>query len=239
MGDRKVPFLDLFEVRMAPVSSREEEGMKLLKKEVAVAVAKPTGVVQVSIRTRWPSVSLAIISQLINGVNDFNQRTRQSQAAAERAFLEARLATANLDLSASEARLGEFMRANRQYANSPQLSFQHDNLQADVDLKRRLLTTLTQAYEDARIREVRDTPVITIIEAPTVSMLPEPRGRLKAVLLGFVLGGFLGVVVAFLRAVIARARMANDPAVETFFATLEGVWRGLVPARFRRERRGA
>jgi uncharacterized protein involved in exopolysaccharide biosynthesis len=102
-----------------------------------------------------------------------------------------------------------------------------------------VVTTLTQALEDARIREVRDTPVITVVEAPAVNALPEPRGRIKAVLLGFLGGGFLGVLFSFAAGLLSRTRVREDPTIQEFFATFDAFWRAMIPARFRRTARNA
>jgi uncharacterized protein involved in exopolysaccharide biosynthesis len=112
-------------------------------------------------------------------------------------------------LRAAEDRLETFLRTNRQYAGSPELTFQRDRLQRSVGLAQQVYTSLMQNYEDVRIREVRDTPVITIVEAPSVHALPEPRGRTRGILVGLVLGA--GVCVA---TVIASGLVVRHPRPE-------------------------
>jgi len=223
MGGQRIPFLDLFKISRGPAREREERGVTLLQSLVGVSVVKSTGVVEVTVRTRWPSVSLAIVTSLIDGVNDYNQRTRQSQAAAERKFVEGRLAVANSELRAAEDRLETFLRDNRQFASSPELTFQRDRLQRDVSLQQQVFTSLTQSYEEVRIREVRDTPVITMFETPAVRAEPEARGRISAVLLGFLLGGFLGVLIAFTSGITARRREGGDADADEFVGALSEV----------------
>ena len=176
--------------------------------------------VEFSVATKWPSVSVAIANAVVVGINDFNQRLRQEQAGAERKFVEARLGVAGSDLRASEDRLEDFLRTNRQFANSPDLTFQRDRLQREVGLKQQVFTTLTQSYEEVRIREVRDTPVITLVEEPSVPTVPEPAGRLLSILLGMLLGGFLGVASATFSESVVRGRRAGDPYADEFSGTL-------------------
>jgi uncharacterized protein involved in exopolysaccharide biosynthesis len=219
-GGRRIPFLDLFEIQEGSAKLREELGVKMLGGIVNSSVARTTGVVDVSVATQWPSVSLAIVSALVNGVSDYNQRARQGQAAAERKFVEGRLASASAELRAAEDRLEGFLRTNRQFASSPELTFQRERLQRDVSLQQQVFTSLTQSYEEVRIREVRDTPVITVIEPPAVPSLPESRGRLKSLLLGLFLGALIGTLLALSAEAIARRREDGDASANEFAGTI-------------------
>lgn len=239
MSGKRMLFLDLFEIEARSAGAREERGIEVLSKIISAKVVRTAGVVELSVATRWPSVSLAIATALVRGVNDFNQRTRQGQAGSERRFIQERLVVAGVDLRAAEDRLENFYRANRDFASSPQLTFERDRLQRDVVLQQQVFTSLTQAYEDARIREVRDTPVITVAEVPAVRSLPEPRGRVKSVLVGLLLGGFVGSLLELATVSLARRRREGDAEFNVFVGLL-GEVRGemLKPVRWLRGRAG-
>lgn len=113
MNGRRIAMLDLLGIPGGPTATarREDAALKALRRMVGVSTVKTTGVVTLTVKTRWRSVSLAIATVLLNGVNEYNQRTRQSQAAAERKFVEGRLALAGADLRAAEDRRGPFSRA--------------------------------------------------------------------------------------------------------------------------------
>lgn len=72
----------------------------------------------------------------MNAVNDFNQRTRRDQPAAERKFIEARLQVATADLRAAEDRMQQFLQGNR-VTGSPDLQFTRDRLQREFRCARR------------------------------------------------------------------------------------------------------
>jgi len=220
LGDRQIAFLDLFQIGGATTEQRRERGVSLLSRIVNASSAKSTGAVELSVTTQWRSVSLAIANALITGVNQYNQQTRQSQAAAERKFVEARLVVAMADLRRAEDLMGGFLSTNRQIGNSSELNFQRERLQRDLTLRQQVFTSLTQAYEDVRIREVRDTPVITVFEPPAVPTQPAPRGRLKRVTLGAMLGAFVGILLTIASGLINRGRTQGDPNVKDFVGTL-------------------
>jgi hypothetical protein len=197
--------------------------LALLRSMVSVSVARTTGVVEVGVSSKWRSVSLAIARALIDHVNDYNRRTRQQQASSERKFVESRLTVANSDLREAEGRLEQFEQSNRDYARSPSLSLQRDRLSRDVLLRQQVYTSLNQAYEDARIREVRDTPVISMFEEPYVPTHPDPRGRVRRLIVGVLAGAVVGATLALISAAVSRRRKSGDEEAAKLVATLDGI----------------
>jgi uncharacterized protein involved in exopolysaccharide biosynthesis len=219
MGGKRVAVEDLLEIRRGPAKVREEAAVDALSRRIGASASKTTAVVEFNVGTEWPSVSLAIASTLLNGVNEFNQRTRHDQAAAERKFVEGRLEIATTELRVAEDQLEQFLQGNRQFV-TPQLTFTRDRLQREVALRQQVFTTLTLAYDDVRMREVRDTPVITIVDSPTVPSKPESRGRGIRTLLGLLLGGLAGTLVIFIGDVMAKRRAEGDPAATEFVSAV-------------------
>jgi uncharacterized protein involved in exopolysaccharide biosynthesis len=202
---------------------RERTFQELRRKVVSSSVAtRTTGAVKVTVRTRSAQVSLVIAQRLIDGLNQFNLVTRQSQAGQERRFIETRLAEAKRLLRASEDALQSFLQQNRAIGNSPQLTFEQERLQRDVSLQQQVVASLAQQYETARIREVRDTPVITILERPVLAALPQPRGRVTVLLLATGLACFVAVGYVLARAGWSRQRTIDAAAGD--YRTLETEW---------------
>lgn len=192
---------------------------------LTIQTSRETGIVTVRARTDWPELSLEIVRRLLDEIARFNLDTRQSQAAAERSFIEERVDSARDGLMQAESAMQGFLQANRQWENSPDLTFQHDRLDRDISLRQQVYTTLVQSFEQARIAEVRDTPVITVLQAP---FLPprDNRGLVLMAAVGLVLGGLAGVVLAFVVEAMRRPS-PGDPGREDFRATWEGFVRSL------------
>ena len=219
---REVLLVDLLEIEDDTEELRLQSAIKWLRESaLEVQTGRETGVVTVSVTTRWPELSFAIADRLVDEISRFNLETRQSQAAAERAFIEARVAGARKELETAEDELQAFLQSNRQFESSPELRFEHERLQRAVSLRQQVYTTLVQAYEQARIAEVRDTPVITVLQPAFMPPGPDER-RLKLFLaLGLVLGGMAGVVLAFVVEAFRRP-VGDDPARADFQRTWEG-----------------
>jgi uncharacterized protein involved in exopolysaccharide biosynthesis len=233
-GRARTALLDLLDVQSPSPNRRIELGVAALSRTLETKIELKTGVVTVAVTTQWPSLSQAIAARLMDGVNTFNLRTRQSQASEERRFTEGRLGEARAALRVSEDRLQSFLQGNRQIQNSPELLFDRDRLQRDVSLQQNIVTSLAQSYEEVRIREVRDTPVITVIEEPSLPTQPNPRGRVRRALAGMIAAGFIAAFLAFTSEMVRRRRAVNDPEAMTFLELLAEIKAGfgrLIPKR--------
>lgn len=228
MGEKRIGFADLFDITGSTPELRDERGVRVLKELVKPTSDKLTGIVSVSVSTKWPSVSNAIVTALINGINDFNLKTRQGQASAERQFVEKRLAVANADLRQAEDRLEDLVENNRQITSSPALQLLRDRLMREVTMKQSVYTSLAQSYEQVRIREVRDTPIISMLEPPSWPALPNSSGRLVALLTGLVLGGFVGAIVVYIEKTLKLRRQEKDPEAIEFLGTVAELKAGLI-----------
>lgn len=71
--------------------------------------------------------------------------------------------------------------------------------------------------------EMRDTPVITIMEKPNLPARAYGRGLLKFSVVAAIVGALADVGLAFVRDVLARRREAADPDVRDFSSVLPDV----------------
>jgi uncharacterized protein involved in exopolysaccharide biosynthesis len=199
-----VTYAELREIRAATPERRRELAIRSLRDHTAVRHSRETGVVSLAVTTTAPEVSRQIVERMLGLVNEFNLTTRQSQAAAERRFVESRLAEVRREMQEAEDRLQLFLQQNRQF-RSPELQAEFERLQSEVSMRRQVFTSLAQAYEQARIDEVRNTPVITVIEAPSVPAYPDGRGIRRAATVAGLLGLLLAIFIAFGREAAQRA----------------------------------
>lgn len=218
---------ELFEVSGKTPALRHEAAVKELRDQITVTKGRETSLVSLAVETRYAPLSYLIARRLLELLNEYNLQRRQSQAAAESRFINRRLAEAEKELRATEDKLQTFLQANREYRNSPQLSFQQERLERDVTMRQTVYTTLTQLYEQARIEEVRDTPVITIVEPPAVPVKYAPRGWITKGLVGLIAGGILGVFTALLLGFLDDSRRASPEEFRRYVGLRDEALRGL------------
>jgi uncharacterized protein involved in exopolysaccharide biosynthesis len=170
----------------SPVRKRSRAILRL-RSDMSVSATPRTDVVTIEVTAKNALLVREIVDELLAEVNTFNVGKRQSQGSVERKFTEARLGEASADLRTAEGRLEQFLQSNRLFT-TPRLEFERDRLQRDISMKQQIYTTLAQAYQQAKIEEVRDSPVITIIETPETPPLPDSRQLVQRTLIAIILG---------------------------------------------------
>lgn len=222
-GGRQVPLMELLNIKATNPAERVETGVLRLRRYIRAGEVKSLNAVRLSVITPWPDLSYSIARQLVDGVNRFNLETRKSQGGAERQFVEKQAAEAESQLRAAEERLERFQKANRIISSSPELQMERDRLERHVNMRVQVYTSLLQSREEARIREVRDTPVITLLDEPRAPASGEGRRTvLKGVIGGFI-GVALGALLALLGAGLSRARVSGSGDTEEFFNLIDEV----------------
>jgi uncharacterized protein involved in exopolysaccharide biosynthesis len=196
-GIRTGNLAELYGIRNAnPVIVRTNV-VNRLKNQVNENVSARTGVITVSVWSGFPELSVQITRNHLDQVNAFNLNRRQEQASAERAFIEKRLAEAQSQLSQAENNLQVFLTENRDFRSSPTLTLEFDRLNRTVSSRQSLYNGLATSYEQAKIEEVRDLPVITVLEPPEMPISADPRGGKRKAIIGLLIGLIAGIVIAF------------------------------------------
>ena len=187
------------------------KAVRKLDDQVSVGTDVRSGLVTVQTQARWPALATALNRRLLDLVGEFNVQKRQSKAAAERRFAQDRLADGQAELETVENELERFMEENRRWKSSTDLTFQVERLQRRVALRQQVVASLAQSFEQARIDEVRNTPVVTVIDRPENSVRRK-RSPLSSGFLALVLGGMAGVVLALGYEALVRERTASPAA---------------------------
>ncbi len=206
--------ISFYEVEGDARIHRQEAAVERLRRSIKVEVGDQTGIVRVHVETTDPDLTRQVTSELLQLLEQFHVKTQQAQAAAERQFVEERLAEVRDSITAAEEDLQRFLRGNREFSRSPELQFEYDRLQRTLVLQQQLQTSLAQAYEQARIEEVRNTPVITILETPIRAVKPDRRGLTLRGLLALLLGGLLALMVVTVQEVWSRILRINPGEAE-------------------------
>lgn len=210
----------LYKVRAPTPELRREFALRAVRRKVKVSTDRETGLVRFSVTERYAPLTAMIAERLLTLLNDYNLNKRQSQARSERQFVESRLADARAELKAAEDRLQRFLQQNRRFEGSPELAFENERLQREVRTRQEVVVSLAESYEQARIEEVRNIPVLTVVERPVVPLLPDRRGLVRRGIIALVVGTVLGFGLALALEAVQRTRQ-QDVAEFVQFRTLK------------------
>lgn len=153
-----------------------------LRRSLSSGVNIRTGVVSFSVEGRSPEMAKSLADSVLAIVNDFNVNIRRSRAGYERAFTTTRAAEARRALEAAENALASFDVRNR-VAASPYLRTQQERLRRAAEVASQVYLQLRLQAEQAAVQEVRNTPALTVIEAPQLPIRrSRPRRRVVVVL---------------------------------------------------------
>lgn len=208
-------------------SQRIEFAVRDLEQRLSVRTNMKTGVITLRVRTKWPELSHAILLRALAYVDEFNLKSRQTRAAAERQFVGERLGSAGEQLRSAEDRLERFLQRNREFQTSPSLKFEFDRLGREVLVAQQVVTTLSEASERAKIEAVRNTPTVTVVEPPTLAVLPDSRRLAIKGLLALVVGGGIALALVLTRQGMIRTRVTTPEVVAEVSALRAEVLRDL------------
>jgi uncharacterized protein involved in exopolysaccharide biosynthesis len=196
---RPTSLLDVFKAKGSDSAQRTVNAEKKLRQHLSGSVGKQTGVVNITISTPDPVLSKLVAQRILTAINAFNLQKRQSRASAERKFTEERLASARSDLLDAENALQHFQQQNRVYNTAPRLSFEQDRLSREVQNRQQIVNVLSESFEQAKIDEVRDTPVITVLDMPETAPAPNPRGLLTKLIFALLFGAVCGALASWVQ----------------------------------------
>ena len=215
-GPQTFTLLDSIEPTGPSLERRREDATIMLRKMILARADLKTSVVAVSVKTKTPEMAAQMALRLIDEINHFNAETRRSRAAAQRQFAEQQVEAARAALRVAENANENWLNTNKIFASSAELQFQKNRLDRELNLRDQQYVALTQQLQSSRMEEVRNIPVITIVERPVVPAKGDPRGLLSKSILGAFLGFVLGLVVTFVREALRRSSRSDTDDLDEF-----------------------
>jgi uncharacterized protein involved in exopolysaccharide biosynthesis len=207
---------DLYGLREENPDLTTERVIARLREDVNVRVVHKTGIVEISATATAAPLARALVVRMIELVNEFNLKNRQSQATAERDFVQGRLADEQGALRTAEDRLQSFLDRNRQFRLDPSLNFDFERLQREVAVHQALVTSLVQSFEQAKVDAIRNTPVISVVETPNLPVRANSRGLAQMVSLAGIVGAMLAIILVGVVEATRRARASGTVHAREF-----------------------
>ena len=178
--NRTVLLLDRL-TRPAPAAQRLDVGVRKLRQRLDVALDRRSSILTVRVSLDDPVLAAGVATAACAELQDIVVHSMNTQAGANRRFIEARVAEARRDLARAEDALRAF-RENNLRGSSPRLLTEEARLARETRTQEEIMLTLTRQYEIARVEEQKNVPVINVLDpaVPPAFRSAPRRGILAA-----------------------------------------------------------
>ena len=174
------------------------KGLKKYFKLLNVKEDRRTGLIQVNIEMESPNLAAEVANFIGSEIQSYIQKQNTAKAIKEKLFISGRLIVVKGELEKLEEDLKEFKERNRGYEVSPELFMIYSQKFREAEAKQQVYVTLQQQLELARISEVKQTPIINILDEakPPVSKSRPNRAiiSLLSLLAGFLFGASISII---------------------------------------------
>jgi uncharacterized protein involved in exopolysaccharide biosynthesis len=179
---------------------RVEEAIETVRGQILrVGLDEETGIVRLTVRMRDSRVANRTAEVLLQKLEGYLSHERNARSRRNLDFVASRRSEAQADLARAEDALKEFRDANRKIMNSPDLLLEEGRLLREIRVQEEVFLELTRQHEIAKIEAEKATPILEILDPPTLHYAPEsPRLPLLlgvGLLLGIVAGSLVGALL--------------------------------------------
>ena len=174
-----------------------EKAIKKFQRHIQVSEDRMSGLIKISTTFENPKLSADIANFIGDQVEIYIQKENSAQSKKEKVFISDRLSIVKNELEESELGLKEFKERNRGYEDSPELFMIFSQLFREVEAKKQVYLTLQQQLELARIEEVKQSPILHVLDyafPPIKKSFPNRR-------LFFLISIFIGLILSILRTI--------------------------------------
>lgn len=206
------PLLEILEIDDDTPERRINAAVEFLQnKAVTTSTNDRTGTITLDVLLPDPHLAAQVAQRLYEALERFNFETRKSAASERRQFAARELVRSRTELGEAEAAMRAFLEANRAGLEIPRLNFQRQQLQRRIDVLTETYGRLSRELQDAKVDEVRDTPVFTLVQRPEPPVYRDFPKRVRMTLIGGILGAGAAALWIIIQASTRTARTL-DPA---------------------------
>ena len=190
-----------------PAPRKLEAARNRLQQHVSAEADPRTGIVTYTVEGPTPSTAQLMADTALAALNDIVISIRARKASEERKFLEARWQVVGDSLRGQEQRMRTFLEANRT-VDAPRLELERARLARSVDQILTVYGDVARQLEQARFEEVRNTPVVAVLDAPERPVRRSSPRRTLLALTAAAVGLALAMLLTLLE--LAADRAARD-----------------------------
>ncbi|MCK4957484.1 MAG: hypothetical protein KAS49_07590, partial [Candidatus Cloacimonetes bacterium] len=188
--DKKNNLIEFWEIDAKEEWIRRELAIKKLSDLIFADSNNETGLIKIKVLTEEAQLSADIVNYIGEAVTAYIQTEQKNKSSENRVFIEQRLEAIKRELSDAEVDLREFRGKNRNVSDSPTLQLEYARLQRQVAIKQEVFITLEKQRELAMIEEVKDTPIINMLDVGEKAIM-RAKPRRGIIIIMSIIGGLI------------------------------------------------
>jgi LPS O-antigen subunit length determinant protein (WzzB/FepE family) len=220
-GTRTGTAADVYGLPPGPAEHRLDDARRRLAREIASTSNDSSNIVTLSVRTTDPQFARAAAERLLEALLEQNRRMTDARGAAQVAYLTRATLEARSELRVAQDEFARFLASNRAFGQASRVALEFRRLDEDVVEKRQHYADLALQLERAKLDVSRAVQLISVVARPETPSRPDPRGVLRASIVGAVGGAALAALIVLTGAQLKRLRDAGFRDL----AALEAEWR--------------
>jgi uncharacterized protein involved in exopolysaccharide biosynthesis len=166
---------------------------------------KKVSIITVEVNSTNELFSKAFAENLVSNVSEFYIETKSKKAKNNVAILQRQADSIRNELNM--AITGVAITSDNTFNLNPALNVNRipsTKKQIDVQANTAILTQLVTNLEMAKVTLLRETPLIQLIDRPTLPLKKDKQGKAKSLLIGGFLAGFLTVLYLIVRKMLKQ-----------------------------------
>ncbi len=185
--DTLTTLYDIYEIEydstdQFPAANQRNKLLKTLREDVfEVEISKTNGVIRISAVVKGdPLFGKELVNRAVFFLDQFNRETRKTKSTEEMIFLESRVAEVYDSLLTLEKELKSFDKTNRNWAESPDLRIERQQLIRLIEVASAIWIELKKQYEMVKLNSIREKITFDVLDysgIPTLKTSPK-RGLL-------------------------------------------------------------
>tara|TARA_Y100000591_G_C21835487_1_gene702216 strand:- start:541 stop:1707 length:1167 start_codon:yes stop_codon:yes gene_type:complete len=168
-----------------------ESAIQKFKDHIHVSEDRMTGLIKITTTFQDPNVAAGVANFIGDQIELYIQKENSAQSKKEKEFIFERLTIVKKELENSELDLKIFKERNRGYENSPELFMKYSQFFRKVEAKKEVYLTLQQQLELARIEEVKQSPILHILDYAVPPVNKSYPNRYFIAVISLLLGFFI------------------------------------------------
>ncbi len=172
------------------------------RKELAERIKvneEDSGLIKISVLMEEPQLASHIANYISDYIKRYIAEELELQSRKYRQFIEERLESAEGELRISEEELTDFRKKHTMALEPPETQLQRARLMRNVEVNQEVYITLRQQYELAKIDELKELPIINVLDRAEPAADKDSPRRLLIIVITFLAGGFIGILWVLLR----------------------------------------